>query len=109
MRPASQTWVRSFGPKPTVPTKKSVHIEIVAFAGPRRVAFSSHSDSTFFSPRLLPSPRRSASRDSCSPASALGPAAFEPSSQAPPLLGWLSRLWNDWRSALLLVKPETVI
>src|SRR4029077_9188556 len=22
---------------------------------------------------------------------------------------WLWRLWNDWRSALLLVKPETVI
>src|SRR5256886_9027353 len=22
---------------------------------------------------------------------------------------WLSRLWNDWRSALLIVKPETVI
>src|SRR5882762_11053454 len=22
---------------------------------------------------------------------------------------WLSRLWSDWRSALLLVKPETVI
>src|SRR2546430_9983468 len=22
---------------------------------------------------------------------------------------WLSRMWNDWRSALLLVKPETVI
>jgi putative transposase len=22
---------------------------------------------------------------------------------------WLSRLWNDWRSALLLVRPETVI
>jgi len=22
---------------------------------------------------------------------------------------WLSRLWGDWRSALLLVKPETVI
>src|SRR5260370_29484146 len=22
---------------------------------------------------------------------------------------WLSRLWNDWPSALLLVKPETVI
>jgi hypothetical protein len=22
---------------------------------------------------------------------------------------WLSRLWNDWRSALLFVKPETVI
>src|SRR2546421_11385605 len=22
---------------------------------------------------------------------------------------WLSRLWNGWRSALLLVKPETVI
>src|SRR2546430_7720276 len=22
---------------------------------------------------------------------------------------WLARLWNDWRSALLLVKPETVI
>ena len=22
---------------------------------------------------------------------------------------WLSRLWADWRSALLIVKPETVI
>src|SRR5262249_11161678 len=22
---------------------------------------------------------------------------------------WLSRLWSDWRSALLIVKPETVI
>src|SRR5712692_3183104 len=22
---------------------------------------------------------------------------------------WLSRLWNDWRSALLIVRPETVI
>src|SRR5258708_22075458 len=22
---------------------------------------------------------------------------------------WLSQLWNDWRSALLLVQPETVI
>src|SRR6267378_140458 len=22
---------------------------------------------------------------------------------------WLSRLWNDWRSALLIVKPETVV
>src|SRR5437879_6940798 len=22
---------------------------------------------------------------------------------------WLSRLWNDWRSALLLVKPETLL
>src|SRR5437667_4804308 len=22
---------------------------------------------------------------------------------------WLSRMWNDWRSALLLVKPEPVI
>src|SRR5467141_3920298 len=22
---------------------------------------------------------------------------------------WLSRLWNDWRSTLLIVKPETVI
>lgn len=22
---------------------------------------------------------------------------------------WLSRLWNDWRSALLIVKPDTVI
>jgi len=23
--------------------------------------------------------------------------------------GWLSRLWRDWRSALLLVKPDTVV
>jgi hypothetical protein len=25
------------------------------------------------------------------------------------LWGWLSRLWNDWRSALVIVKPETVV
>jgi putative transposase len=22
---------------------------------------------------------------------------------------WLSRVWNDWRSALVIVKPETVV
>src|SRR5260370_33366800 len=22
---------------------------------------------------------------------------------------WLSRFWNDWRSALLIVKPETIV
>jgi putative transposase len=22
---------------------------------------------------------------------------------------WLSRIWNDWRSALAVVKPETVV
>src|SRR5712691_8381820 len=25
------------------------------------------------------------------------------------LWGWLSRLWTNWRSALIIVKPETVI
>jgi putative transposase len=25
------------------------------------------------------------------------------------LWGWLSRLWNGWQSALVIVKPETVI
>ena len=25
------------------------------------------------------------------------------------LWGWLSRLWSDWRSALIIVKPETVV
>jgi hypothetical protein len=25
------------------------------------------------------------------------------------LWGWLSRLWSDWRSALVIVKPETVV
>jgi hypothetical protein len=25
------------------------------------------------------------------------------------LWGWLSRLWNDWRSVLVIVKPETVV
>src|SRR2546430_10560655 len=76
----------SFSERP-VPTKNSVHIEIVAFTESRPVAFLGHADSAFLYPRLFPSPRRSASRNSCSPASALGPAAFEPSSQAPPLLG----------------------
>jgi putative transposase len=23
--------------------------------------------------------------------------------------GWLSELWSDWRTALVIVKPETVI
>jgi hypothetical protein len=25
------------------------------------------------------------------------------------LWGWLSRLWSDWRSVLVIVKPETVV
>jgi hypothetical protein len=25
------------------------------------------------------------------------------------LWGWLSRLWSDWRLALVIVKPETVV
>jgi len=25
------------------------------------------------------------------------------------LWAWLSRVWSDWRSALVIVKPETVI
>jgi VWFA-related protein len=70
-----------------VSTKKSVHIEIVAFTESRPVAFPNHVHSALLCARLFPSPRRSASRDSCSPPSALGPAAFEPSSQAPPRLG----------------------
>src|SRR5688572_21183862 len=24
-------------------------------------------------------------------------------------VGWLSRMWSNWRSALLIVKPETII
>ncbi len=63
-----------------VPTKKPVLIEVVAFTVSRPVAFPGHADSTFLSPRLFPSSRRSASRDSCSPPSALGPATFEPRS-----------------------------
>src|SRR5712664_339310 len=61
-----------------VPTKNSVHIEIVAFTESRRVAFLCHANPTFLSARLFPSPRCSASRDSCSPPSDLGPATFEP-------------------------------
>src|SRR5258708_17560793 len=78
---------RRMGSLHPVPTKKSVHIEIVAFTESRPVAFPSHVDSTLLSARLFPSPRRSASRDSCSPTSALGFAAFEPASHAPPRLG----------------------
>src|SRR5216684_7135428 len=69
-----------------VPTKKPVHIEIVAFTESRPVAFLCHADPTFLSARLFPSPRCSASRDSGPPPSTLGLAAFEPSSQAPPRL-----------------------
>jgi putative transposase len=31
------------------------------------------------------------------------------SSTARALWVWLSRLWTEWRSALIIVKPETVI
>jgi hypothetical protein len=61
-----------------VPTKKSVLVEIIAFAKPRRVAFSGHADPTFLSARLFPSARCSASRDSCTSPSAPGLASFEP-------------------------------
>src|SRR5437667_9905831 len=79
-----------------------------AVAKPRRVAFPGHADS---SPACgVPNSRCFKSRDSCSSPSALGPAAFEPRSNAPfrwadrVLLVWLSQLWNAWRSALLIVK-----
>jgi len=73
-----------------VPTKKSVDIEIIAFTESRPVAFPSHVESALFSARLFPHSRRPVSRDSCSPTSVLGLAAFEPSSQASPRLGWPS-------------------
>jgi hypothetical protein len=60
-----------------VPTKNSAHIEIVAFTESRPVAFPGHADSTLLSARLFPSPRCSACGDSCSSASAPGPATFE--------------------------------
>jgi hypothetical protein len=53
------------GDNPPVPTKKSVDTEIVAFTEARPVTFPHHGHSTLLSARLFPSPRRSASRDSC--------------------------------------------
>jgi hypothetical protein len=61
-----------------VPTRKSILIEIVAFTESRPVAFPDHADRTLLPARLFPSSRCSASRDSCTPASASGLAAFEP-------------------------------
>src|SRR6267143_3596840 len=48
-----------------------------ALPKPQGIAFPGHADPTFLSARLFPSSRCSASRDSCSPAPALSPAAFE--------------------------------
>jgi hypothetical protein len=95
--------------------KSPFSLKLFAFTESRPVAFPDHADRTLFSARLFPSSRCSASRDSCTPASASGLATFEPwarlrlrcADRVPWV--WLSRLWNDWRSALLLVKPETVI
>jgi hypothetical protein len=48
-------------------------------------------------------------------ASTLDPATLQPKAPAAfghlyrPLWVWLSRLWSGWRSALIIVKPETVI
>lgn len=61
-----------------LPTKKSILIETVAFTESRPVAFLDHADRTLLCARLFPSSRCSASRDSCTPASAAGLAAFEP-------------------------------
>ena len=42
------------------PYKKLVYVEIIAFAKPRRVAFSGRADSLLLSARLVPRPHRSA-------------------------------------------------
>jgi hypothetical protein len=98
-----------------VPTKKSVLHEIVELMKLRNVGCPSHVYSAHFSPRLFPNSRRSASRNTRATAPTFGPAAFQsrPSPSSAPfdrLLGvWLSQLWTGWQSALLIVKPETVI
>ena len=98
-----------------VPTKKAVHVEIVAFTESHPVAFQAMLTLLF-------------SLGDCSRALAVLQAeilalrhqilVLHRSSRGHKLRLrwadrvlwlWLSRLWGDWRSALLLVKPETVI
>jgi hypothetical protein len=56
------------------------NIEIVLCMEARPLAFPNHGHFILLSARLFPSPRRSASRDSCHPSSAIDLAAFEPRS-----------------------------
>jgi hypothetical protein len=96
-----------------VPTKKSIFIEIVAFTESRPVAFPDHADRTLLCARLFPSSRCSASRDSWHQLLVLQRSrrGHRLRLRRADRVLWvgLSRWWNDWRSALLLVKPETVI
>ena len=98
-----------------VPTKKSVHIEIVAFTESHSVAFQAMLTLLFslgdcFRARAVLQAEILALRHQV--------LVLHRSSRGHKLRlrwadrvlwVWLSRLWGDWRSALLLVKPETVI
>ena len=41
-------------------------------------------------------------------AAALCEKTLQLAASGPPVVVWLSRIWSDWRSALAIVKPETV-
>ncbi len=59
--PGERKSVEPMAARLAVPTKNSVHIEIVAFTESRPVAFPSHVESALFSARLFPHSRRSTS------------------------------------------------
>ena len=98
-----------------VPTKKAVHIEIVAFTESHPVAFQAMLTLLFslgdcFRARAVLQAEILALRHQV--------LVLHRSSRGHKLRlrwadrvlwVWVSRLWGDWRSALLLVKPETVI
>ena len=97
-------------------TKNSVNIEVIAFAMQRRVAFLGPMLTLLFClldcfrPRFVLRAEILALRHQL--------LVLQRSSRGHKLrLGctdrvlwvWLSRLWDDWRSALLILTPETVI
>ena len=71
-----------------------------------------HLLAVLFDSTRIQNPRSAAPRDTCPPPPALSPPTVQRLRLgiADRLLWvWLSRLWNGWRSALVIVKPETVI
>src|SRR6266853_6754240 len=98
-----------------VPTKKSVHIEIVAFTESHSVAFQAMLTLLFslgdcFRARAALQAEILALRHQVLvlQRSSRG-HKLRLSSADRALWVWLSYLWTAWRSALIIVKPETVI
>jgi hypothetical protein len=105
--------------RPSVDAKNPIGLPMVVFAAFRLLASSDHGQ-PYINVAPVPShqpskPRCDAGRDHRAPSSTDRAARTQKTKRlilSPAdrcLWVWLSRLWSRWRSALIIVKPETVI